>query len=92
MIVAGVGNCITLADQGRVARTRLGFGSFAVIFGRSDSLLLGFLTFALSFCLSRRTRLAFLPRLKKCLQLLFGFLTLALRFRLALRGSGIAHP
>ena len=83
VIVAGVGNCIALADQGRVARTRLGFGSFAVIFGRSDSLLLGFLISAVSFCLSQR--LAFLPRLKKRLPLLFGFLTLALSFRLGLR-------
>ena len=85
VIVAGVGICIAFADQGRVARTRLGFGSFAVIFRRSNSLLLSFLTFALNFCLSRR--LAFLPCLKKRLPLLFGFLTLALSFRLGLRSS-----
>ena len=51
VIVAGVGICSALADQGRVACSRLGFSSIALLLRpeSSDSLLLGFLTLALSF-------------------------------------------
>jgi hypothetical protein len=61
----------------------IGFGSFSVIFRpqSSDSLLLGFLTLAPSFRLSRRTCLAFLLRRKICLPLLFGSHETALHLR-----------
>src|SRR5262249_56870465 len=65
VVVAGLGICIALADKGSVACSRFGFRSFALLLRRpesSNSLLLDFLTLALSFRLCRCSCLALLLR------------------------------
>src|SRR5262249_1780548 len=82
VVVAGLGICITLADKGSVACSRFGFRSFALLLCRpesSNSLLLDFLTLALSFRLGRCSCLALLLR---CQPLFPCLLQFAVGFRL----------
>jgi hypothetical protein len=82
VVVASLGICIALADKGSVACSRFGFRSFALLLLRrpesSNSLLLDFLTLALSFRLGRCSCLALLLR---CQPLFPCLLQLAAGFR-----------
>src|SRR5262249_58486370 len=65
IIIAGIGICIALADQGSVARLRLAFSAFARLLlspESSDWWLLSFPTLTLVLRVGRRSRLALLLR------------------------------
>src|SRR4029077_5699546 len=92
VVVAGLGICIALADGGGVRGSRFGLRSFALLLRRPESsysLLLDFLTLALSFRLARCSCLALLLRcqpwfpcllqLAVCFRL--GFFAIFIRFK-----------